>query len=86
MWLLVTCSKLPDVPHASMSEESTKAEYQEGSVIRFTCEIGYISGPTIRYICTSSGWLAVHQGRCYCELNRFLSLFWVIAVIRLKQT
>uniref|UniRef100_A0A4W6F6X2 Sushi domain-containing protein n=1 Tax=Lates calcarifer TaxID=8187 RepID=A0A4W6F6X2_LATCA len=66
------CSKLPDVPHAYVSEETKRAEYEEGHVIYFTCETGYISGPTIRYVCTrENGWLAVHQGRCYlkpCEL------------------
>ena len=65
------CSKLPDVPHAHVSEETKKAEYEVGNVIHFPCEIGYISGPTIRYVCTSKGWDAAHQGRCYlkpCEL------------------
>ncbi|XP_073331839.1 complement factor H-like [Pagrus major] len=67
----VTCSELPDVPHAYLSEETERAEYQEGHVIHFTCEMGYISGPTIRYVCTSGGWVAIHKGQCYlrpCEL------------------
>ncbi|XP_076582273.1 complement factor H-related protein 1-like [Chaetodon auriga] len=67
----VTCSELPDVHHAHVSEETKKAEYREGHVIHFTCETGYISGPTIRYVCTNTGWLAVHRGACYlkpCEL------------------
>uniref|UniRef100_A0A4W6F526 Sushi domain-containing protein n=1 Tax=Lates calcarifer TaxID=8187 RepID=A0A4W6F526_LATCA len=35
-----------------------RAEYEEGHVIYFTCETGYISGPTIRYVCTrENGWL-----------------------------
>uniref|UniRef100_A0A4W6F7G8 Complement factor H like 4 n=1 Tax=Lates calcarifer TaxID=8187 RepID=A0A4W6F7G8_LATCA len=51
------CSKLPDVPHAYVSEETKRAEYEEGHVIYFTCETGYISGPTIRYVCTRNGWL-----------------------------
>ncbi|XP_067452268.1 complement factor H-like [Thunnus thynnus] len=70
-WLAVrqetcySCSELPDVPHASISEETKKAEYQEGDMIHFTCDPGYISGPTIKYVCTSTGWLAVHRGACY---------------------
>ncbi|XP_071342393.1 complement factor H isoform X12 [Trachinotus anak] len=61
------CSKLPDVPHANVSEESAKAEYQQGDVIYFTCQIGYISGPAIKYACTSEGWLAINPGRCYLK-------------------
>ncbi|XP_042271660.1 complement factor H-related protein 1-like [Thunnus maccoyii] len=70
-WLTVrqemcySCSELPDVPHASISEETKKAEYQEGDIIHFTCDPGYISGQTIKYVCTSTGWLAVHRGACY---------------------
>ncbi|XP_044056029.1 complement factor H-like [Siniperca chuatsi] len=70
-WLTVhqgtcySCSTLPDVPHAHVSEETKKAEYQEADVIHFTCEPRYISGPTIKYVCTSKGWLAVRQGTCY---------------------
>ncbi|XP_067454258.1 complement factor H-like [Thunnus thynnus] len=69
-WLTVrqetcySCSELPDVPHASISEETKKAEYQEGDTIHFTCDPGYISGPTIKYVCTSRGWLAVRLGTC----------------------
>ncbi|XP_051803279.1 complement factor H-related protein 1-like isoform X2 [Acanthochromis polyacanthus] len=59
------CSKLPDVPHAHVSEETKKAEYQEGDVIHFTCESGYISDHTSKYVCTGAGWLAVRRGMCY---------------------
>uniref|UniRef100_A0A3Q3L8B2 Complement factor H-like n=1 Tax=Labrus bergylta TaxID=56723 RepID=A0A3Q3L8B2_9LABR len=65
------CSQLPDIPHAHVSDNTKKDEYQQGNVIRFTCEIGYISGPPIRYVCSESGWIAVHEGTCYlkpCEL------------------
>uniref|UniRef100_A0A8D3B9K5 Sushi domain-containing protein n=1 Tax=Scophthalmus maximus TaxID=52904 RepID=A0A8D3B9K5_SCOMX len=65
------CSKIPDVPHASVSDETNRAEYPEGHLIHFTCETGYISGLTIRYVCTSAGWVAVHDGKCYlkpCQL------------------
>lgn len=68
---LLVCSKLPEVPHAHVSEETRKAEYEFDNVIHFTCETGYISGPTIRYVCTTDGWFAIHQGVCYCELNDF---------------
>ncbi|XP_071342422.1 complement factor H-related protein 1-like isoform X2 [Trachinotus anak] len=58
------CSTLPEVPHAHVSEETKKSEYQEGDVIHFTCESGYTSGPVIKYVCSSEGWLAVRQGTC----------------------
>ncbi|XP_053177944.1 complement factor H-related protein 1-like [Scomber japonicus] len=70
-WLAVrqetcySCSELPNVPHASISGETEKADYREGDLIHFTCDPGYLSGPTIKYVCTSRGWLAVHQGACY---------------------
>lgn len=67
LWLLVVCSKPPSVPHAYMSEESKKAEYHENDVIYFTCETGYISGPTIRYRCSGGKWLEIHKGECFCE-------------------
>uniref|UniRef100_A0A3B4VEZ1 Sushi domain-containing protein n=1 Tax=Seriola dumerili TaxID=41447 RepID=A0A3B4VEZ1_SERDU len=69
-WLTVSqgkcysCSTLPDVPHAHVSEETKKSEYQEGDVIHFTCETGYTSSPTIKYVCSSEGWLAVRRGKC----------------------
>uniref|UniRef100_A0AAQ6IG79 Sushi domain-containing protein n=1 Tax=Anabas testudineus TaxID=64144 RepID=A0AAQ6IG79_ANATE len=59
------CSNLPDVPHAQVSEDTKKAEYQEGDVIHFTCETGYQSDQTSKYVCTRGGWLAVRQGTCY---------------------
>ncbi|KAL3047057.1 hypothetical protein OYC64_021313 [Pagothenia borchgrevinki] len=65
------CPKVPHIPNADVVDETKKAEYQLGDVIHFACETGYISGPTIRYACTSEGWLALRQGRCYlkpCEL------------------
>ncbi|KAM4629784.1 complement factor H-related protein 1-like [Polymixia lowei] len=61
------CSKLPDVPKAHVSEESRKSEYQEGNEIYFTCETGYISGPTITYICTIKGWLQIRGVKCYLK-------------------
>ena len=61
---LIACAKLPDVPRAHVSEETNKAEYQEGDIINFTCASVYISSPTIRYVCTAGGWLAVRQRMC----------------------
>lgn len=85
---LVTCTELPDVPNAYLSEETERAQYQEGHVIHFTCEVGYISGPTIRYICTSGGWLGIHKGPCYCEWQVFLfySLFFWVRVSNVNMT
>ncbi|XP_059197199.1 complement factor H-related protein 1-like isoform X3 [Centropristis striata] len=61
----LACPTLPDVPHANVSEETKRAEYQGGHVIHFTCEPGYKpSGPNIKYVCTSEAWLAVEQGTC----------------------
>ncbi|XP_059197204.1 complement factor H-like isoform X2 [Centropristis striata] len=69
----IACPTLPDVPHAHVSEETKRAEYQGGHVIHFTCEPGYKkSGPNIKYVCTSEGWLAVEQGTCSqiaCEVG-----------------
>ncbi|CAK6964441.1 complement factor H-like isoform X1 [Scomber scombrus] len=65
------CSRLPEVPHGYISEETRKDQYGEQNVIHFTCETGYISGPTIRYMCTNTGWIAIHKGKCFlkpCEL------------------
>ncbi|XP_068446215.1 complement factor H-like [Clinocottus analis] len=67
------CSRLPDVPHAQVSENTKKAEYQNGDVIQFTCDTGYTSGPAISYACnsTSGNWTEVRRGSCYlkpCEL------------------
>lgn len=71
--LLVTCTELPYVPHAYLSEETERAQYLEGHVIHFSCEMGYISGPTIRYVCTNGGWVDIHKGPCYCEWQDSLS-------------
>uniref|UniRef100_A0A3Q4I3W1 Sushi domain-containing protein n=1 Tax=Neolamprologus brichardi TaxID=32507 RepID=A0A3Q4I3W1_NEOBR len=56
MLFFSVCSRLPNVPHSYVSENTKKDEYREGDVIHFTCETGYISGPTLRYICTNTGW------------------------------
>ncbi|KAK9519680.1 hypothetical protein VZT92_022392 [Zoarces viviparus] len=64
----IECLTLPDVPHANISEETKRIDYHGGHVIHFTCEPGYnTSGPTIRYVCTSEGWLAVQQESCSPE-------------------
>lgn len=68
---LLACSNLPVVPHAQISEVTRRFEYHEGDVIYFTCETGYKSDETSRYICTSVGWVAVRQEACYCELEEF---------------
>ncbi|XP_028442496.1 complement factor H-related protein 1 isoform X3 [Perca flavescens] len=58
------CPKTPVVPHASVSEVTKKAVYQQGNVIHFICETGYTSFPPIRYACTENGWLLTSRGRC----------------------
>lgn len=69
---LSACPGLPDIPHAFITEESKKDQYQPGDVIYFTCETGYISGPTIKYACTNKGWEAIRRGKCTCKLTGFL--------------
>uniref|UniRef100_A0AAQ6ISH8 Sushi domain-containing protein n=1 Tax=Anabas testudineus TaxID=64144 RepID=A0AAQ6ISH8_ANATE len=61
------CSTLPQVHHARISEETRKTEYQQGHVIEFTCDPGYKSSLTIKYACTSGGWLAISGGSCTCK-------------------
>uniref|UniRef100_UPI003AAC02A7 beta-2-glycoprotein 1-like n=1 Tax=Centroberyx gerrardi TaxID=166262 RepID=UPI003AAC02A7 len=75
LWVIVdvslsqnVCSMLPDVPHAFVSEDSKKSEYQPEDILYFTCETGYVSGPTITYVCTTDGWATVRHGKCSCEL------------------
>ncbi|XP_054645337.1 complement factor H-like isoform X2 [Dunckerocampus dactyliophorus] len=58
------CLTLPDVPHGHVSEETEKTEYQQGDIIHFTCETGYTSGITIRYMCSNEGWVEVRRGSC----------------------
>ncbi|XP_069009110.1 complement factor H-like [Embiotoca jacksoni] len=70
-WCIDACSKLPLVPLAFVSDATQKAEYEKGDVIDFTCETGYISSSTIKYVCIAGGWLEVLRERCYlkpCEL------------------
>ncbi|KAI3368491.1 hypothetical protein L3Q82_025501 [Scortum barcoo] len=59
------CLMLPDVPHAHVSKDTKKAEYQEGDIIHFTCETEYTSSQTSTYVCLRDGWLTVRQGTCY---------------------
>ncbi|TMS20723.1 Complement factor H, partial [Larimichthys crocea] len=75
-WLAVrqgkcySCSPLPDVPHALVSDETKKDEYREGDMIDFTCEPGYTSSQTSKYVCTRDGWMAARQGTCYLLTTR----------------
>ncbi|XP_010795289.1 complement factor H-like [Notothenia coriiceps] len=65
------CPNVPHIPHAHVVDKTEKAEYQGGNVIHFACETGYISGPTIKYVCTNEGWHVLRAGSCYlkpCEL------------------
>nr|XP_033478142.1 complement factor H-like isoform X2 [Epinephelus lanceolatus] len=68
------CSKLPDVPHAQVSDQ--QQQYQEGDLIQFTCKPGYTASvPAMKYLCMREGWRAVRQGTCYyitCEAGVML--------------
>uniref|UniRef100_A0A672IQP1 Sushi domain-containing protein n=1 Tax=Salarias fasciatus TaxID=181472 RepID=A0A672IQP1_SALFA len=61
----ILCSKVPDIPHGHVSEGTKKSEYQEGDVIHFSCDAGYIADLTSKYVCTSEGWLVIRRGTCY---------------------
>ncbi|KAM3620616.1 uncharacterized protein V6R79_025942 [Siganus canaliculatus] len=61
------CSVLPRVSHAFVSDDTKRDLYPEGHEIHFTCEVGYISGPTIRYLCSNSEWIALRRGKCYLK-------------------
>uniref|UniRef100_A0A672IQP0 Sushi domain-containing protein n=1 Tax=Salarias fasciatus TaxID=181472 RepID=A0A672IQP0_SALFA len=61
----ILCSKVPDIPHSHVSEGTKKSEYQEGDVIHFSCDAGYIADLTSKYVCTSEGWLVIRRGTCY---------------------
>ncbi|XP_063356619.1 complement factor H-related protein 4-like [Pelmatolapia mariae] len=63
------CSVLPNVPHSHVSEGTSKAVYQEGDVIHFSCESGYISDQISTFVCTTDGWLVLRQGKCYSCLT-----------------
>ncbi|XP_074523966.1 complement factor H-like [Halichoeres trimaculatus] len=63
-WSQNVCSNPAEVPHATITEETRKDVYTQGHVIHYTCDIGYISGPTIRSICTNEGWHRLHDGKC----------------------
>uniref|UniRef100_A0A668AB77 Complement factor H like 4 n=1 Tax=Myripristis murdjan TaxID=586833 RepID=A0A668AB77_9TELE len=66
---LPVCLKPPDIPHASVSEESRKRGYEQGDLLYYTCDTGYVSGPTITYICSSKSWKPVRAGELKpCEL------------------
>uniref|UniRef100_A0A672YTX0 Complement factor H like 4 n=1 Tax=Sphaeramia orbicularis TaxID=375764 RepID=A0A672YTX0_9TELE len=62
-YYLTVCSDLPKVQNGHVTEETRKTAYQGGDVIRFDCDIGYISGPTITYVCSDGTWLSVRSGR-----------------------
>ncbi|XP_067369007.1 complement factor H-like isoform X2 [Channa argus] len=65
------CQKLPNVPHASITEQSKKVQYGLRDVIHFVCETGYVSGLTIKFECKDEGWVVARPGECRlkpCEL------------------
>uniref|UniRef100_A0A668VDS9 Sushi domain-containing protein n=1 Tax=Oreochromis aureus TaxID=47969 RepID=A0A668VDS9_OREAU len=64
-----SCSTLPDVPHAQVTQETRKSQYQAGHMIHFACEPGYTSALTIKYVCATEGWQPLHKGSCYREFN-----------------
>lgn len=67
VFVSVTCSQPPRIDHAQVSDSSRKSQYHKGDVVYFTCELGYISAPAIRYTCTARGWELLRGGKCYCE-------------------
>uniref|UniRef100_A0A669B8Z5 Sushi domain-containing protein n=1 Tax=Oreochromis niloticus TaxID=8128 RepID=A0A669B8Z5_ORENI len=62
---VLACSTLPDVPHAQVTQETRKSQYQAGDMIHFDCESGYTSALTIKYVCTTEAWQPLQKGSCY---------------------
>uniref|UniRef100_A0A3P9K5X6 Sushi domain-containing protein n=1 Tax=Oryzias latipes TaxID=8090 RepID=A0A3P9K5X6_ORYLA len=69
LWIS-SCSELPNVPHAHISEETRKAVYQQGDMLRFTCDAGFTSDLPITYVCGSEGWVSIRKGSCYSTTIR----------------
>ncbi|XP_024134333.1 complement factor H [Oryzias melastigma] len=65
-----SCSELPDIPHASVSEDTRKDVYQQGDMLRFTCDPGFRSDLPITYVCGSEGWVSIRKGSCYSTTIR----------------
>uniref|UniRef100_A0A3P9H2R8 Sushi domain-containing protein n=1 Tax=Oryzias latipes TaxID=8090 RepID=A0A3P9H2R8_ORYLA len=65
-----SCSELPDIPNAYVSEETRKAVYQQGDMLRFTCDAGFTSDLPITYVCGSEGWVSIRKGSCYSTTIR----------------
>lgn len=72
LFCVLACSTLPDVPHAQVTQETRKSQYQAGHMIHFACEPGYTSALTIKYVCTTEGWQPLQRGSCYREFKSFL--------------
>uniref|UniRef100_A0A669F1V2 Sushi domain-containing protein n=1 Tax=Oreochromis niloticus TaxID=8128 RepID=A0A669F1V2_ORENI len=70
--VMMACSTLPDVPHAQVTQETRKSQYQAGDMIHFDCESGYTSALTIKYVCTTEAWQPLQKGSCYREFKSFL--------------
>uniref|UniRef100_A0A3P9H315 Sushi domain-containing protein n=1 Tax=Oryzias latipes TaxID=8090 RepID=A0A3P9H315_ORYLA len=60
-----SCSRLPGVLNAYVSEQTRKDVYQLGETILFTCDTGFISDLPIKYVCSSEGWVTLRQESCY---------------------
>ncbi|KAL2090375.1 hypothetical protein ACEWY4_015063 [Coilia grayii] len=68
----VACTEpLPEVDNAEPSLEYMKESYTEGSLLPFSCKLGYVSAGRTVFSCSKSKWVGVRQGKCIprpCEL------------------
>ncbi|XP_063056927.1 sushi, von Willebrand factor type A, EGF and pentraxin domain-containing protein 1-like [Engraulis encrasicolus] len=64
-------ASLPVVANAEVSEEYVRERYLHGSLLAFSCQLGYASAGRTVYSCSNSTWVPVRRGRCIprpCEL------------------
>ncbi|XP_076134576.1 complement factor H-like [Alosa pseudoharengus] len=67
----VCTEPLPVVANAEVSEEYRRHNYTDGSVLPFSCRLGYVSAGRTMYSCSKAKWLRVRNGKCVprpCEL------------------
>ncbi|XP_062411510.1 complement factor H-like isoform X1 [Sardina pilchardus] len=67
----VCTEPLPAVDNAEVLEEYRGDNYTHGSVLPFTCRLGYVSAGRTMYSCSNAKWVRVRKGKCVprpCEL------------------
>ncbi|XP_031431321.1 complement factor H like 1 [Clupea harengus] len=67
----VCTEPFPVVSNAEVSEEYRKPNYTDGSLLPFSCVLGYVPAGRIVYSCSRTKWERVRRGKCLpkpCEL------------------